>query len=58
MSWIHWKQRFTSVVPLHDHVLQVETFLMSPTFSSKGGFRIKINGVTIYQVMYCSPHIF
>ena len=29
---------------------QVETFLMHPTFSSKGGFRIAINGITIYQV--------
>ena len=32
--------------------LQVEAFLMNPTFSSKGGFRIIINGVTIYQVIY------
>ena len=29
---------------------QVEAFLMNPTFTSKGGFRIIINGVTIYQV--------
>ena len=29
---------------------QVEAFLMNPTFSSKGGFRIIINGVTIYKV--------
>ena len=28
---------------------QVEAFLMNPTFSSKGGFRIIINGITIYQ---------
>ena len=34
--------------------LQVEAFLMNPTFSSKGGFRIIINGVTIYQVK-CHP---
>ena len=29
---------------------QVEAFLMNPTFTSKGGFRIIINGVTIYKV--------
>jgi len=34
---------------VHSLFLQVEAFLMNPTFSSKGGFRIIINGVTIYQ---------
>ena len=29
---------------------QVENFLMNPTFTSKGGFRISLNGITIYQV--------
>jgi len=29
--------------------LQVEAFLMNPSFTSKGGFRISINGVRIYQ---------
>ena len=33
----------------HDH--QVEAFLMNPSFTSKGGFRISINGVRIYQVI-------
>jgi len=41
------KARFLRMIQSLLH--QVETFLMSPTFSSKGGFRIKINGVTIYQ---------
>jgi len=34
---------------VHSLFLQVEAFLMNPTFSSKGGFRIIINGITIYQ---------
>lgn len=34
---------------VHSLFHQVEAFLMNPTFSSKGGFRIIINGVTIYQ---------
>ena len=38
----------TGVIHIGDH--QVEAFLMNPTFSSKGGFRIIINGITIYQV--------
>ena len=29
---------------------QTEAFLMNPTFSSKGGFKIIINGITIYKV--------
>ena len=32
------------------HYHQVETFLMNPTFTSKGGFKIVINGVAIYKV--------
>ena len=46
----------TSFVYIWFHIVkqykntQVETFLMHPTFSSKGGFRIAINGITIYQV--------
>jgi len=28
---------------------QVETFLMNPTFTSKGGFKIMINGMTFYK---------
>ena len=37
--------------------LQVEAFLMNPTFSSKGGYRIIINGITIFQVIHGSPQI-
>ena len=35
---------------LDHHYHQVETFLMNPTFTSKGGFKIVINGVAIYKV--------
>ena len=35
---------------ISNHGRQVETFLMHPTFSSKGGFRIIINGIKILKV--------
>ena len=35
---------------ISNHGRQVETFLMHSTFSSKGGFGIIINGITIYKV--------
>ena len=31
---------------------QVESFLMNPTFTSKGGFKIMINGITFFQVRF------
>ena len=34
-----------------DHYQQVENFLMNPTFTSKGGFRIMLNGIRIYKVI-------
>lgn len=37
---------------------QVEAFLMHPSFTSKGGFRISINGVRIYQVWNYMTHNF
>ena len=39
--------KYKLVYLLHD---QVETFLMNPTLTSKGGFRIIINGITFYKV--------
>ena len=46
-----WCQRVQKVSAVSDHYPQVENFLMNPTFTSKGGFRIMLNGVTIYQVV-------
>merc|ERR1711974_179202 len=34
---------------VHNLFLQVEAFLTNPTFTSKGGFKIMLNGIRIYQ---------
>merc|ERR1711974_168335 len=41
------KQQILRMV--HNLFHQTETFLINPTFTSKGGFKIMINGITIYQ---------
>ena len=46
-----WCQRVQKVSAVSDHYPQVENFLMNPTFTSKGGFRIMLNGIRIYQVV-------
>ena len=55
-KWCQWVYVVLFTTDHNHH--QVEAFLMNPSFTSKGGFRISINGVRIYQVWNYMTHNF